>query len=68
MKPISHGFQGDEQSRPNVGVVIGREHAELARAHRGHYEPGEHAEFSALSHDLTHVTIKDASAYTTLEP
>lgn len=66
----------DDPQSPKVGVVIvDRNGDELARAHRGEFDDGDHAEFCALV-KLAHgdkskvddVDLSGATVYTTLEP
>ena len=62
--------QAEEDNRvhPRVGVVIVKDGKELAVAHRGEQEEGEHAEFTAMEKKLADTEIAGATVYTTLEP
>jgi pyrimidine deaminase RibD-like protein len=53
---------------PRVGAVVVKHGKVLAIAHRGQYEQGEHAEFTALDKMLKDDILAGATVYTTLEP
>jgi pyrimidine deaminase RibD-like protein/NTP pyrophosphatase (non-canonical NTP hydrolase) len=57
----------DERPHPMVGVVVVKDNAEIAIAHRGE-APGDHGEFTALEKKLSDETIAGATVYVTLEP
>jgi pyrimidine deaminase RibD-like protein len=58
----------DQKPRPRVGVVVARGDKHLGVGWRGQNEPGEHAEFGLLNHELVNKNLKGAVLYTTLEP
>ena len=58
----------DKRVHPKVGVVVVNDGRELASAHRGELDKGEHAEFTALERKLKDVEIAGATVYATLEP
>ncbi|MFH1774126.1 MAG: deaminase [Methanobacteriota archaeon] len=54
-----------------VGAVVAKNGKIIAKAHRGQYGFGEHAEYTALERVLEHKDrdyLKGATLYTTLEP
>ncbi|MGI8425484.1 MAG: hypothetical protein ACR2M4_02580 [Actinomycetota bacterium] len=53
-----------------VGVVVVRDGHLIAKAHRGQFRLGDHAEFTALECVLakSHETAANSTVYTTLEP
>ena len=53
---------------PRVGAVVAKQGKVLAVAHRGQYEHGEHAEFTALDKMLKDQILAGVTVYTTLEP
>lgn len=54
---------------PLVGaVLVDRTGRVLARAHRGNFSGGDHAEFSVLEKFASHVDPAGLTLYTTLEP
>jgi pyrimidine deaminase RibD-like protein len=58
----------DENVHPVVGVIIAKGGRTLAKAWRGEFEPGEHAEFTTFWHHLREKNLEGATLYTTLEP
>jgi pyrimidine deaminase RibD-like protein len=58
----------DEDIHPLVGAIVAMGQHRLARACRGEFEPGEHAEFTAFWHHLRNADLKGGTLYTTLEP
>ena len=54
---------------PLVGaILVDRAGRVLARAHRGNFSAGDHAEFSVLEKFASHVDPAGLTSYTTLEP
>jgi pyrimidine deaminase RibD-like protein len=53
---------------PRVGAVVVKQGEIVARAHRGEFDPGDHAEYTALERKLQNVDLSDATVFTTLEP
>lgn len=58
----------DTKPHPKVGVVVVKDGKEVAKAHRGEFGIGDHAEYTALEKKGPDDLFSGSTVYTTLEP